>query len=156
MAYSTHDEIANFDFSESTIVKVTVTENQLDIRCGDVMIPTSNSQNTDVEKMGTDELRIRMKDIQKLEVKKDGYRIYNLDDTVREDIPDRVIPKEEWNSLFESLEGQAIYSITKENDCYVICIDTAETEVSYTVSLEAQSDLESWEDHHRLPAYLRG
>ena len=46
MAYSTHDEIANFDFSESTIVKVTVTENQLDIRCGDVMIPTSNSQNT--------------------------------------------------------------------------------------------------------------
>ena len=156
MAYSTHDEIANFDFSESTIVKLAVTENQLDIRCGDVMIPTSNSQNTDVEKMGTDELLIRMKDIQKLEVKKDGYRIYNLDDTVREEIPDKVIPKEEWNSLFESLEGQAIYSITKENNCYVICIDTAETEVSYTVSLEAGSDLESWEDHHRLPAYLRG
>lgn len=156
MAYSTHDEIANFDFSESTIIEITGKENQLDIRCTDVIIPTSNSQNTDVERMGTDELLIRFKDMQEMEVQKDGYGIYNLDDTIREEIPDKPIQREEGGKLFEMLEGQAIYSITKENGYYQICIDTAETEVSYTLKVQAQTEQENWESHHRLPAYLRG
>lgn len=156
MSYHTQDELAGFDFSESTIKKIEWRERQLEILCADVIILTSNSQNTDVEKLGTDELLIRLKNAEKPELKKDGYRIYNLDDTIREEIPDQMIPESAWKELFESLEGQAIYSIEKEEDGYRICIDTAQTEVSYTMKVQAQSDQESWEDQHRLPAYLRG
>lgn len=155
MSYSTHDELTGFDFSESTINKIEWRDRQLEIRCADVIILTSNSQNTDVEKLGTDELLIRIKNAEKVDLKKDGYRIYNLDDTIREEIPDQTIPESEWKELFESMEGQALYSIEKGKDGYQICIDTAETEVSYTIKVQAQSDQESWEDHHRLPAYLR-
>lgn len=155
MAYHTSNELQNFIFGEAAILELKNEGERFTAYCADVIIPTSNSCNAEVEKMGTDELKIQFVNVTKVVVKKDGYRIYNLDDTLREEIPDEIIEESGYKALFEELKEQRIYTIEKVNDAYQICIDTEDETISYTVLIWADSDVEDWEFHHRLPANLR-
>lgn len=155
MAYLTNNELEHFDFSQSSVIEIKRTQDYFVVHCSDVIIPLSNSCNEDVEKMGAEEVAVRFRNPNMVTAKKDGYKIYNLDDTLREEIPEEEIEPEAMKKFLKDMEGNPLFGIEKKENLYYIYIDTDEMETSYTISLEAEGDEESWEFHHRLPAHLR-
>lgn len=144
MGYRTENELNHFSFGEAYIDEMRVANGVMKLALENVMIHPENSCNRDIRMMRTNDLVMTIPDAKLISVIKEGYKTYNADGVFQTEYPDITIEENAWTDALKSFEGATIYSITKGEDSYTICIDTEE-EGTFDVVVSGKEDIEEWE-----------
>lgn len=152
MSYTTKNEIANFDFSQASCVKINNKKEHVVIELEDVIILERNSCNENIKNMGTNELTLELTGVTGFRAIQDGYIIRDMNGKIREQHEDKPLNVFESDKLIKAVEGYAVAGIEKEGEVYKIFIDTDDELVSYTLLIEAKGDIESWERFRNIPS----
>lgn len=155
MSFTTKNEISTFDFSQSAVSEIQMLDQRVVIKVIDVIISKDNSQNTEYRSMATDDLILELLQVEKVRVIRDGYTIYNMDDSIREQQPDVELSQEEYMKLLPELKGCPIDKIEKKEEDYYMYIDTDQQTEGYTFQVTAQEDRQEWERFRNLPQEYR-
>lgn len=155
MSFTTQNELNTFDFSQSAVSEIQISDRRVVIKVIDVIISKDNSQNTEYRSMATDDMTLELLQVEKVKVIRDGYTIYNMDDSIREEQPDVELSREEYMKLLPKLKGCPIDKIEKIGADYYMYVDTDEQTEGYTFQVTAKEDRQEWERFRNLPQEYR-
>ncbi|MGN0485264.1 MAG: subtilin biosynthesis sensor protein SpaK [Lachnospiraceae bacterium] len=148
MGYITTNEWEHFDFKEAQIAELRLQNGAFYAVLDNVKILPENSKNRDIRKMRTNNLTFRIADCSIEAFVEEGYKTYNADGVLQQQVADRPIPESEYKSAFESLVECTIYSLEKEGDCYIFSIDTEDH--TFLLKISGTEDREEWEKFFSL------
>lgn len=143
MGFFTENEVETFDFGEAHVAELRFGLGPFYMLLDNVKILEKNSCNRDVRTMRTNGLMFRIIDPQIVDVTEEGYKIYNADGVLQQEVPDRVVDPGEYAPLCEQLEDAVVYELKKEGDIYRIAIDGEEH--AYTLEIKGSGDSEEWQ-----------
>ena len=155
MSFTTENELSTFDFSQSAVSEMQLQNNRVVVKVMDVIISRDNSQNREYRSMATDDLTLELLQVEGVKVIRDGYTIYNMDDSIREQQPDTELSQEEYMALLPELKGCPIDKIEKKETDYYMYIDTDNQTEGYTFQVTAREDRQEWERFRNLPQEYR-
>lgn len=144
MNYKTMDEILNFDFSETYIQDMQVTNGFFHIILDGVRIKPENSCNHDIREMRTNNLLFKIEGAEIKSLVKEGYKVYDANGNLRESFEDIIIPKQEQLMVLKEFADGNIYSLEKQDENYIITID-APDEHTYCLTVSGSHDIEEWD-----------
>ena len=143
MGFYTENEVETFDFGEAHVAELRFGLGPFYMLLDNVKILEKNSCNRDVRTMRTNGLMFRIMDPQIVAVTEEGYKIYNADGVLQQEVPDRAVDPGEYAQLCEQLEDAVVYELKKEGDIYRIAIDGEEH--AYTLEIKGSGDSEEWQ-----------
>ena len=143
MGFFTENEVETFDFGEAHVSELRFGLGPFYMLLDNVKILEKNSCNRDVRTMRTNGLMFRIIDPQIVTVTEEGYKIYNADGVLQQEVPDRVVDPGEYAPLCEQLEDAVVYELKKAGDRYRIAIDGEEH--AYTLEVKGSGDSEEWQ-----------
>ena len=143
MGYRTVDELENFDLKDAHISNMEISSGHLFVTLDIVTIKSSNSCNRDIRDMRTNDLEFKLQDAQIEYMIKEGYKLYNADGVLQNEVPDEQIAPENYTAAMKELVECYVYEITKEQEGYLIDIDGEES--TYKIKVKASHDVEEWE-----------
>ncbi|MCI8410773.1 MAG: hypothetical protein HFJ09_16175 [Lachnospiraceae bacterium] len=146
MKYQTVDSLEDFSFAQAAIFDTEYTSSHIRLQLANVTISSSNEHNRDIMDMRTNDLILTFESPMILSILKEGYKIYDANEQLIEEIPDKIISDDEYTSIIQSLPESFIYSIdilSKEH-C-VINIDTENDNTSYRIELMFQHSIVQWD-----------
>ena len=143
MGFYTENEVETFDFGEAHVAELRFGLGPFYMLLDNVKILERNSCNRDVRTMRTNGLMFRIMDPQIVAVTEEGYKIYNADGVLQQEVPDRAVDPGEYAQLCEQLEDAVVYELKKEGDIYRIAIDGEEH--AYTLEIKGSGDSEEWQ-----------
>lgn len=152
MAFVAVNELEHFGFQDAQIQKAVYENGVLEIELEAVIVRSNNSQNSNYTDSyaGTLIMRLDGANIQK--GVKEGYKYYDANDVLKEEIPDTPLSEQEIKSLLESSKGAYLFDVVKVNEeenttghyLYLFGMDTDE-ETSYWLQIEFDQSKLSWE-----------
>lgn len=151
MSFKTNNELLTFDFSQSSVEKITINNDHIVLQLMDVIILENNSCNEAFRKMATNDLTVEFVGVEEFSFIKDGYIIRDMDNKIREDVKDKVLEEPEWREVINSINQNPIEGIECKDGHYFIYLDTEESLISYTIKVKSKSDVEEWEKFRNLP-----
>lgn len=143
MSFFTENEVGNFDFSEAYIAELRFGLGPFYMLLDNVKILEANSRNRDVRTMRTNGLTFRITEPQIVTVTEEGYKLYNANGVLLQEVPDRTVDPQEYAGLCKELEEAMIYKLEKTGNIYRISIDGEER--GYTLVIKGSGDTEEWE-----------
>ena len=143
MSFFTENVVETFDFGEAHVSELRFGLGPFYMLLDNVKILEKNSCNRDVRTMRTNGLTFRITDPQIVAVIEDGYKLYNADGVLQQEVPDRNVEPEEYADLCSQLEDAVIYELKREDDIYHIAIDGEEH--AYTLKIRGSGDSEEWQ-----------
>ena len=143
MGFFTENEVETFDFGEAHVSELRFGLGPFYMLLDNVKILEKNSCNRDVRTMRTNGLMFRIIDPQIVDVTEEGYKIYNADGVLQQEVPDRAVDPGEYAQLCEKLEDAVVYELKKAGDRYRIAIDGEEH--AYTLEVKGSGDSEEWQ-----------
>lgn len=141
MKFHTQNEAGTFDFHESYVQELRIGTGFY-MLLDNVKILETNSRNRDVRTMRTNGLEFRILDAQVLSITEEGFKIYNADGVLQQNVPDRIMEPSEYRALCKTLEGACIYELKKHGDVYELALDGEER--GYTIQIKGNGDCEDW------------
>lgn len=143
MRFYTENEWETFDFGEAHIAELRFGLGSFYMLLDNVKILEKNSCNRDVRTMRTNGLAFRVREPQIVAVIEEGYKVYNADGVLQQEIPDRTVEPEEYVEVCEGLEDAVIDELRKEDDVYVITASGEEH--AYILQVKGNGDSEEWD-----------
>ena len=143
MAYITTNELEHFDFKEAQISELKMQNGAFYAILDNVKILPENSKNRDIRVMRTNNLTLRIADSSIDSFIEEGYKNYNADGVLLNEVDDRPIPFSEYGTAFESLVETSIYSLEKKDDQYIFSIDGEDH--TFLLIVRGTEDREEWE-----------
>lgn len=143
MRFYTENEWETFDFGEAHIAELRFGLGSFYMLLDNVKILEKNSCNRDVRTMRTNGLAFRVREPQIVAVIEEGYKVYNADGVLQQEIPDRTVEPEKYVEVCEWLEDAVIDELRKENDVYVITASGEEH--VYILQVKGTGDSEEWD-----------
>ena len=91
MRFHTENEFDNFDFRESYLQGIVQMSGSFRATIDQVKIKPENSKNRDIRMMRTNNLELHIADAVVTSIVEEGVKIYNADEVLQQEIPDRVL-----------------------------------------------------------------
>lgn len=123
------NEIYNFDFQDAVIDNVKFNEDEIIITVNGLIIEPENSQNENFTKSYSDTTKIKLKNAKIISAIKDGYRRYDVNDKLTDEVPDQNIDNNEIKLILKNSKGAYLFAMDAN-------VDSSEELFSYTVSIE--------------------
>lgn len=152
MKFKSVDELENFNFQDAQIEKIEKQENGLALTLEAVIVKAKNSQNANFTDSyaGTLLMRLENGNIQK--AVKEGYKYYNANDELIEEVADTPLSEEEIDELIIKSKGYYLFDVVKVEDdqnttghfLYLFGID-ADEETSYWFQIEFDKSIVEWD-----------
>ncbi len=143
MKYTTTNELSGFDFKDAYIGEIRAMSETFTMGLDNVTILPENSKNRDIRKMRTNQLLLKIRGAKIEDFVEEGYKIYDANGNLKEQINDRPIAPEEYTEEFKKLEGCVINTLEKGEDAYEFSIDTEDH--TYLLRVAGTEDTEEWE-----------
>lgn len=146
MKYQSIDALEDFSFAEAVIFDVDCCFSHLKLQLANVTILSSNANNRDIMNMRTNDLILTFEEPIFLSIIEEGYKIYDANEKLVQEIPDKIISKEEHNAILQTLPESYIYSIevlSKEH-C-IITTDSSVDKNGYRIELTFQHSVAQWD-----------
>ena len=143
MKYTTTNELSGFDFKDAYIGEIRAMSETFTMGLDNVTILPENSKNRDIRKMRTNQLLLKIQGAKIMDFVEEGYKIYDANGNLKEQIKDRPIPSEEYTEEFKKLESCVINTLEKDGAVYEFSIDTEDH--TYLLRVEGTEDIEEWE-----------
>lgn len=152
MNYKSVDELENFCFQDAQIQSIAYQEGALCFVLDAVIVKAKNSQNTNFTDSyaGTLTMRLMGGNIQK--AVKEGYKYYDANDMLVEEVPDAPLSVLEIDALLKRSEGFYLFDAvpveeeqnTTGHFLYLFGIDENE-DISYWLQIEFEKSILEWD-----------
>jgi hypothetical protein len=151
MKFKSSDEIEQFSFRDCQVFEAEVGKEGIRLQVEALIVKPENSQNTNFTESyaGTTEIRFLGGKI--LSGVKDGYKYYNADDVLVDEVPDTELSEEEIAALLKTVDGAYLYEVKKEEEGYRLAlefVDESEFNTaadSYTLKVKADKVIIEWD-----------
>lgn len=147
MSFRSVNEIYNFDYQDAVIESVKDAEDGLVFELTGLIVEPENSQNENYTKSYADTCKVKFKNCKILKAIKDGYKRYDANDKLLEEVPDEDIALESIKTILKNSKGAYLYAIemcdnsTEELFVYNICFEFANTNYDTNVTKSYQVKL---------------
>ena len=141
--YRTINELNNFQFEEAYIDDMSFSGGCFTAQLENVKILPENSCNRDIRVMRTNDLKFTIKSAELTEIIIEGYKRFDADGKLIENVDDENVDLEKNPGLLSELSGATIYSIEKNDDNYVICVETEEQ--IFDIKIKGEDNVQEWE-----------
>jgi len=152
MNFKSVDELQHFQFQDAQIAEVSINEEGIQFTLEAVIVKATNSQNTNFTDSyaGTLSMRLVKGEIQK--AVKEGYKYYDANDVLKEEIPDTPLSQEEIDTLLGNLKDAYLFDMVPVEESqnqtgqylYLIGIDLDE-ETSYWFQVTFEKAIMEWD-----------
>lgn len=152
MKYMSINELDTFDFKDAVIKAFHKMENTILIELEAVIVKANNSQNTNftTSYAGTCNMTLKGAILQKAIL--EGYRYYDANDVLKEEVPDTPLEGEALQKVLRELEGAYLWAVVpvceKENTTghylYQLGIEKDE-DISYWLQIEFLEGCMEWD-----------
>lgn len=152
MSFKAVDELENFCFQDAQIIKMEQTKEGINFTLEAVIVRAKNSQNSNFTDSyaGTLQMRLLGGNIQK--GVKEGYKYYDANDVLVEEVPDTPLSKDEIEALMKDSENYYLFDVvpveedqnTTGHFLYLFGID-ADEETSYWFQIEFEKSVLEWD-----------
>lgn len=152
MKFKAVDELEQFSFQDAKIQKTEQQEGCLTFVLDAVIVKAKNSQNSNFTDSyaGTLSMRLMNANIQK--AVKEGFKYYNANDELVEEVPDTPLSQLEIGALLKQSENCYLFDVVKVEEAqnetghflYLFGIDTDE-ETSYWLQIEFDRSIVEWD-----------
>ena len=116
MAFKSVNEIEKFTFDDCVVSSFKVNEAGIILTLDALIVDSNNSQNTNYTESYADTVTGRLLDGKIISAKKDGYKYYDANEVLLEEVPDVVLSKEETENIIKTCEGSYLYYMEKDNE----------------------------------------
>ena len=134
MSFKSVNEIYNFDFADSTISNFKINDEYISFELDALIIEPENSQNENYTKSYADTVKVKFIKGKLLGGIKDGYKRYDANNKLLEDVPDEPVDIEEAKILLKSVNGAYLYAMDA-------CHGSNESLFLYEISIEFPSKI---------------
>ncbi len=153
MKFKTAGELQNFSFDDAVIRELTVDEGQITFLFEGAIVKAGNSQNTRMQDMYCGEICLQLQNAHILKIIKEGYKYYDANDQLQEEVPNEEVPAPAQASVLERCGSGTLFTIVREQDddaVYGFGIDVPQKEDedeidTYWLCLKFQQDQEQWD-----------
>ena len=160
MKFKAVDEIFNFDFQDALASKFKLNDDGISMELEGLIVEPENSQNENYVKSYADKVNVRFLDGKILGGLKDGYRRYDANDKLIEDVDDISMDSEEIKILLKSAGSFYLYGMNYNKDSkegsyiYSLLIEFPSKEeysssnlTSYEVKISFKSAIFEWDKY---------
>lgn len=116
MGFKSVNEIEKFTFDDCVISSFKVNEAGIILVLEALIVDSNNSQNTNYTESYADTTTVRLLDGKIISAKKDGYRYYDANEVLMEEVPDTVLSDVETENIIKICEGAYLYYMEKDAD----------------------------------------
>lgn len=143
MKYKTIDELGHFRFEKAIVCELTQMNGYFHGIFDAVTILPENTTNRDLFEMGANNLHFTIEDGKISSFIKEGYRRYDANEVLVEEIPDEDVAPEDYNDILKSLREEEVISFVQEGDDYILSVDTMYH--VYCIHITGVHDKEEWD-----------
>ncbi|MCR5666299.1 MAG: hypothetical protein K6G01_05670 [Eubacterium sp.] len=126
MAYRSVDEIEQFSFEDCQISKVEKTPDGICFVVDALIVRPQNSQNTQFTESYADTAAIQIEQVSNLRVAKEGYRYYDADDRLIEEVPDQPLNEEEITAVLRQSSGAYLFEVQSQGENLTMRVEFAD------------------------------
>ena len=155
MGFRAVDEIEQFSFDDCQITKYEAGNTQLLFELEALVVRRNNSQNTNFTESYAGTTTARFINGKIISGVKDGYKYYDANETLVEEVPDTKLSPEEIENVLGRAEGAYLYFMERDSYedgvyCYTMGIEFADATdgtmaESYTLRLTFEKSIFEWE-----------
>ena len=116
MSFVSKNEIEQFSFDDCQISKIENTKEDLVLYLDALIVRERNSQNTNFTLSYADTTKVTLKNFRIYSAFLAGYKMYDANDKLLSEIPDREIAVTEWDSSLKKCEGAYLYRMMKATE----------------------------------------
>lgn len=152
MSFTSINELEHFGFQDAQIQRAEYAEGILEFELEAVIVRANNSQNSNYTDSyaGTLFMRLEKAIIQK--GVKEGYKYYDANDVLKQEVPDTPLDESEIKNLLKNSKDYYLFDMVKVNEeenktghyLYLLGID-ADEETSYWLQVEFEKSILTWE-----------
>ena len=152
MKFKSVDELANFNFQDAQIKKFSAADGGLELELEAVIVRAANSQNSNYTDSYAGTLVMRLVDGRIQKGVKEGYKYYDANDVLKEEVPDTPLSEREIRDLLAGCEDMYLFDVVKVEDdqnytghfLYLFGID-ADEETTYWLQIEFEKSILEWD-----------
>lgn len=158
MKYKAVDELEHFSFRDAQIKKFEKTDGGLTLVLEAVIVKADNSQNGNYTDSYAATLTMCLVGSNIQKAVREGYKYYDANDVLVEEVPDTPLTEEEIAALLESCEDDYLFDVVRVNDeenrtghfLYLFGMDAPDQEdedevVSYWLQIEFDKSILEWD-----------
>ena len=136
MKFRSVNEFTSIDFNDSTMKNLSITDQQMVVTAEGVIIKANNSVNQRFEDMYTVLLEMTFDHFRILHFDEQGYRHYDADGQLLEQIPDRPLSEDEQKTVLHLAKDSYIFLVEKcpDQEGYEIIFDITNEEEDTTTT----------------------
>ena len=129
MAFVSVNELENFSFEDCQISEVSFENDKIIFSLEALLVRANNSQNSNYTESYADKSILTLEDAKILSIIEEGYRTYDAEDRLVDEVPDKEIEEIKYEELISSFGEQYLCMAqceekTKENSIYIFEVDT--------------------------------
>lgn len=113
MAFVSKNEIEQFSFDDCQIDRIENTEKDIILYLDALIVKERNSQNSNFTLSYADTVKATLKNAKIYSVILAGYRVYDANDNLLEEIPDEAIPEPKWKNILKGLGSAYLYRMSE-------------------------------------------
>lgn len=155
MAFQSINELNQFRYDDCQICEMVIEPSQIKLTVEALIVARNNSQNTNFTESYADTTMIRLTEGCIVSGVKDGYKYYDANDVLLNEVADTPLTEEELAQFPKLCEGAYMYSVDKEEDvdgknCYSFgfeFVDEAEQAMgdSYRLKIAFEKAIVTWD-----------
>lgn len=111
MSFCSVNELPKFSFEDCVVAKAYLTGGQVRFSLEAVRVKPDNSQNTHYTESYADTADLDLKGAEIVSLVKEGWRMYNADGVLEDEVPDEPVPADLYRSVAERLAGAYLFSV---------------------------------------------
>ena len=112
MKYKCINKLHQFDFYQASIASIHFYGSTFTMDLDNVTIKADNEHNRDIHDMRANNVLMTFPNTSIVKIIEEGYKVYDANDVLTENIEDQIVPTENYKSFFTDMEGNFIYSST--------------------------------------------
>lgn len=154
MKFKSVNELEYFEFKDAVVHKFSILDNTISAELEAVIIRAENSQNSNFTRSYAGDLVMTLKGAKLQKAIKEGYKYYDANDVLKEEVPDEPIDEEQIKKILKTIDGAYMWAVVpvkaEENTTghylYQIGID-ADEETTYWLQIEFLESVMEWDKY---------
>lgn len=148
MRFKLENSFSAFNFKDATLLSWEQNENNVTMLLSGMIAVANNPCNEERVDRYVDDLQLRMLNCKIVRMLLEGYKYYDANDVLQEEVPDKEIPVMDYPKIMKECAGQGfLFQIEEEseNDETVFHFSIDVEEKTYLVTMQMDKSIMEWE-----------
>lgn len=151
MAFISKNELEQLNFQDCVCIEFRYDGSTIKMLLEALIIRSGNSQNSNFTDSYASETTCTLENAEIVSMIKEGYKKYDANECLIEEIPDEVVSEEDYAGLYKTFQGAFLAEVTQREEGYLLVFER-EDEIgtvgdTYEVRVKSQDISFSWEKY---------